>query len=76
MTVTLRKCTRPTCALLVSTLRKCIIVFVSVYLTHASALAALAQLVLYLGLKVTVFLAEMEVNSWILLETEGVQNSK
>ena len=63
MTVTLQKCTRLSCALLVSTLRKCIIIFVSVYLTHASALAALAQLVLYLGLKDAVFPAAMKVNS-------------
>jgi len=58
MTVTLCKCTRPTHALFVSTLRKCIIIFVSAYLTQASAV--LAQLVLCLGLEDTVFLAVME----------------
>lgn len=64
MTIILQECTRPTCPLLVSTLKKkCILIFVPVYLTHASALATPAQLLLYLEIKDIVFLAVMKVNS-------------
>lgn len=49
MTVILWKCARSTCALLLSILRKCVIVFVPLCLTCASA--ALVQLVFYLRLK-------------------------